>query len=125
VIHDPDGVEDTAGSIEGFGLFDFETVLESVKQLRNVTGKFTNDSLRGVSFSGYEIHCGRTYYPTAQQDEILLEYTIDDQLRPDGVVSTDQKVIGSYLHGLFDHPDALDTLEEHLALKFIGALVSG
>jgi len=78
----------------------------------------------------------------------------DDQLRPDGVVSTDQQVIGSYLHGLFDHPDALnallewagvvsdhavdleqirqqqldrlaDTLEEHLVPEFIEALVSG
>lgn len=30
--------------------------------------------------------------------------------RPDGALSDDGQILGSYLHGLFDHPDALAAL---------------
>ena len=38
-IHDPHGLEGAAGSSEGLGLLDFETLLEPEKQLRNVRGR--------------------------------------------------------------------------------------
>ena len=30
--------------------------------------------------------------------------------RPDGAVSADGQILGTYLHGLFDHPEARDAL---------------
>ena len=115
VIHDPDGIEDVAGSIEGFGLFDLQTVLEPVKQLRNVSGNFVHKSFSVSAIDGYEIHCGRTTPVnesklTDAQYKTLLRYTINGECHDDGVVSDDDQIVGTYLHGLFDNPQAANTL---------------
>ena len=115
VIHDPHGIEDIAGSIDGLGLFDLQTVLEPVKQLRNVNGKFVHESFSGVAFGGYEIHCGKTFPVNESLGEdtcqhTLLHYTLNDEHHEDGLVSADGQIVGTYLHGLFDHPDATRAL---------------
>lgn len=101
-IHDPDGVEGAPGSSSGLGWLDLETTLAEAKQLRHVRGCLTLDD---AAVEGYEIHCGHTHgsalsHPTGRLDDG----------RVDGAVSADGQVLGSYLHGLFDHPQALAAL---------------
>ena len=100
-IHDPQGVEGVPGSQNGLGLMDFETVLEPVKQLVNVSGVFHNTD---VPVKGYEIHMGKT------SGSALTRPAIDLGDRQDGIISGDHQILCSYLHGLFDGPDACDWL---------------
>ena len=119
VINDPSGIEDSPGSSEGFGFFEQVTVLEPDKHLRNVTGEFIHPALTGVAFKGYEIHCGTTVPGSSCNvtPAPLLQYSIDGECYQDGVCSEDGQIAGTYLHGLFDHPDATGALLEWAGLS--------
>jgi adenosylcobyric acid synthase len=102
-IHDPLGLEGAAGSTPGLGVLDCETVLEKEKQLRNVAGTL---ALPGApAMAGYEIHLGVTSGPALAAPAVRL-----DNSRPDGAISSDGQILGTYCHGLFDHPEALGGL---------------
>ncbi|MGC5704251.1 cobyric acid synthase [Pseudomonas sp. NFXW11] len=101
-LHDPLGLEGAAGSSPGLGLLAFETVLETEKQLRNVSGRL---SLENAAVSGYEIHAGVTRGPALEQAALQL-----DDGRSDGACSTDGQILGTYLHGLFETPAACGAL---------------
>ena len=102
-LHDPQGLEGEAGSVAGLGLLDAETVLEAEKQLVNVHGRVALPGAAPVS--GYEIHMGVTRGPALAQAAVELE-----DGRRDGAISDDGQILGTYVHGLFDHPDALVAL---------------
>jgi len=91
-VLDPHGIEGSVREADGLGLLDVETVLEPEKTVRNVAGRslFHDEPL-----SGYEIHLGRTTGPDALRPAVLIEG------RPDGAVSSDGRVWGTYLHGIF------------------------
>ena len=101
-VHDPFGVEGDAGSSAGLGWLDMETVLETGKQLRQARGTLV---LEGGGVAGYEIHCGRSEGPA-----LATPACVFDDGRRDGAMSADGQIIGTYLHGLFDTPAALDAL---------------
>ncbi|MDP5291333.1 cobyric acid synthase [Oceanimonas sp. CHS3-5] len=108
VIDDPQGIESTAGSSEGLGYLPMTTTLEAGKQLRNVTGSL---SLGGepCAVHGYEIHCGQSSALVEHEAPLMLA-TESGAPQPDGMVSTDNQVLGTYLHGLFDSVDACNAL---------------
>ncbi|WP_416224238.1 cobyric acid synthase [Thiohalophilus sp.] len=106
-LHDPQGVEGPPGSTTGLGYLPMETTLEPVKQLHNVQGRLT---IAGVPVSGYEIHMGHTQGPACASPAVIL----DD--RHDGAISSDNNVMGTYLHGLFDEPRACQALLEWAGL---------
>ena len=91
-IADPDGVEGEAGSIDGLGLLDVETVLGGDKTTTLVRGK---DLATGTPISGYEIHLGRTTGPDSARPVVAIGG------KPDGARSADGHVFGTYVHGLF------------------------
>ncbi len=97
-IHDPLGLEGAAGSSRGLGYFSYETTLESEKQLIQIQGCFQSD--HSIHLTGYEIHAGST--------QLIDEHSslIKIQDRADGAVSKDGQIISTYLHGIFDHPQA-------------------
>ena len=99
-IHDPQAIESTAGSIEGLGLLDIETSLKENKQLHNVRGTLIST---GDTITGYEIHAGITTGNSLQNPLVQLSD------RTDGAISNDGKIIGTYLHGLFESNDARKT----------------
>ena len=101
-IDDPLGLEGDAGSSDGLGLLDLCTRLEAEKQLRLVSGRL---SLEGAPVSGYEIHAGVSS-GSALNDALV---SLDDG-RQDGARSADGQVIGTYLHGLFEAPEACAAL---------------
>ncbi|TAN05401.1 MAG: cobyric acid synthase [Rhodanobacteraceae bacterium] len=109
VIHDRRGVEGAPGSSEGLGWLDLETELAPEKQLRNVTGRL---AFADAVVRGYEIHCGVSRGPALAQPACRLE-----DGRRDGALSADGQILATYLHGLFDHPDALRALLEWAGLR--------
>jgi adenosylcobyric acid synthase len=113
-VHDPDGLEGPAGSSEGLGLLEFETRMVAGKQLQNVSGRLLAED---VPISGYEIHNGMSEGPALARPLIELEG------RADGAVSADGQVMGTYLHGLFDRPEACAALLARCGLDVRGAAV--
>ncbi len=102
-IHDPDGIEGSAGSSEGLGLLDIETVLTENKQLRHVSGRLC---FADAAINGYEIHAG------ISTGEALAHPFCQLTDGADGAISEDKLIIGSYVHGLFNHPQSLSVLLE-------------
>lgn len=96
-LHDPLGLEDAPGSSDGLGLLAMETTLETEKQLAQVEGRL---AFSDAAVTGYEIHMGISAGMALQSPAIF----IDD--KPEGAISEDGQVAGTYLHGLFDHPQA-------------------
>lgn len=101
-LHDPAGLEGTAGSADGLGFLDCETTLAAEKQLRTVSGVL---ALGDAPMTGYEIHMGVTAGPALDRPAVRL-----DDGRRDGALSGDGQVLGTYCHGLFDRPAALAAL---------------
>ncbi len=100
-IHDPDGLEGMAGSSKGLGWLDMETTLQNQKCMRQVRGRFAAQS---TPVPGYEIHLGVSSGPALHCPLLHLDVGID------GAISPDDQVPGSYVHGLFDLPEACDAL---------------
>lgn len=103
-IVDPTGVEADAGSeVPGLGMLPVTTLFEAVKATRRVSGQIVSTAgpwsdATGVDVRGYEIHMGRS---SGSGEPLLM---VDGH--PDGAVSADGRVTGTYLHGLL-HNDGL------------------
>jgi adenosylcobyric acid synthase len=90
-VADPGGIEGAPGETPGLGLLDVSTVMGGDKSLRFVEATHAG----GTPFRGYEIHIGRTTGPDTERPFAHVEG------RPEGAVSADGRVAGSYLHGMF------------------------
>jgi adenosylcobyric acid synthase len=91
-IADRDGLDGPAGTVEGLGLLDIVTTMSADKSTRLVTG---THCATGIAVEGYEIHLGRSEGTDCARP--LL--TIDG--RPDGAMSANGRIQGTYVHGLF------------------------
>ncbi|WKJ90693.1 cobyric acid synthase [Methylomonas montana] len=100
-IDDPLGLEGQAGRAEGLGLLNMETVLQAQKCLRQTSGSFYRQA---TPVAGYEIHLGVSSGPALSHPLFTLAEG------DDGAISEDGLVAGTYLHGLFDLPEAGDAL---------------
>ncbi|MCU5785877.1 cobyric acid synthase [Alloalcanivorax marinus] len=100
-IEDPRGLEGDPGGDDGLGWLALRTTLVPGKQLRNVSGTLLPD---GVPIHGYEIHNGVSEGPALDRPLLRLDG------RDDGALSDDDRIRGTYLHGLFDDPGATDAL---------------
>jgi adenosylcobyric acid synthase len=100
-VADPLGVEGAAGVSAGLGLLEMETEMCADKKLKLVTGTC---AFANAAVSGYEIHMGVSRGTALGRPA----FRIDD--RPEGARSTDEQVLGTYLHGLFDNPFACAAL---------------
>ena len=105
-IEDNQGIEGKAGQSEGLSYIPMHTSLMPAKTLLNLEGKL-NLSGRKSPITGYEIHCGISSFSHAPSSEPPL--TFNDK-HHDGYAHPDNQIFGCYLHGLFDHPNALTLL---------------
>jgi len=92
-ISDPDAIEGRAESVTGLRLLPVTTTLTAAKTLTNSSGKTIADDQK---FNGYEIHVGET---TRVNAEPMIQF---DNGRFDGAVSTNERISGCYVHGLFN-----------------------
>ncbi|VAW49168.1 Cobyric acid synthase [hydrothermal vent metagenome] len=111
-ILDPEHIEGDTEKAEGLNFFDYQTTLTAHKNLRNVTGQLLcTITEQPAQVSGYEIHAGNTTgYP--KQAAIQL-----NNGNSDGAISDDNQILVTYLHGLFDTPEALNALLNWAGLK--------
>ncbi len=103
VITDPGGIEGPAGNqCQGLGLLAMQTELAAEKILRNVTGICQTSN---ATVTGYEIHAGRSCGAALTKPTFMLN--ADGSTYPDGAMSDDGQVMGTYLHGVFDSAEYL------------------
>ncbi len=100
-IADPLGIEQR-GTVNALGLLPIHTIMEADKVTRLCSATMQTTSLFGQPvthdhLAGYEIHVGKTVYSPGATPFAQL---MDGQA--DGVTSADQRVFGTYLHGIFD-----------------------
>jgi adenosylcobyric acid synthase len=101
-LDDPLGLEGAPGRTEGLGLLDYQTVIAEQKQLRQVSGSLVES---GAKVSGYEIHMGVSEGLALARPAIHLENG-----RADGALSEDGQIFATYLHGVFEEPEACAAL---------------
>lgn len=99
-IDDPNGIEGEAGKSAGLGLLDVDTVLAPEKQLKRSQGTLMLPDHQKVPVWGYEIHAGTSRVAAHAAAPLVLNG------HPDGAIGLDGQVMGTYLHGVFDSPDA-------------------
>jgi adenosylcobyric acid synthase len=120
-IRDPHCTESDIEFVPGFNILDHTTVLERDKVTRQATARLAkpqflcNDDgeLSNPIFSGYEIHLGETFLGNGTQPLFQLKRLGDEETHHDGAVSADGRVLGTYLHGLFDSSEGLALLLNH------------
>jgi adenosylcobyric acid synthase len=100
-IADPHGVEGGAGGSQGLGLLDIDTVLTKDKRLLQVSGRC---AFADAAVSGYEIHMGVSSGAALERPAFYLDG------RPEGALSDDGQILSTYLHGIFDTPQAFHAL---------------
>jgi len=94
LIHDPQGLEGPAGTASGLGHLDVETTLLPDKTLTSVSAIHV---ATGSKIKGYEIHVGKTNGPDCNRPFAMIGDV------PDGAVTANNAVMGTYLHGCFSH----------------------
>jgi adenosylcobyric acid synthase len=108
-VSDPQGIEGAPRSAAGFGLLDIDTTMTAHKQLTQVGGHCAFDPAAAVS--GYEIHMGISNGAALDRPAFVIDG------RAEGARSQDEQVLGTYLHGVFDTPQALAALLQWAGLK--------
>ena len=110
------GIEGPASSVSGLGFISMHTELRPEKQLHRRTGMIIPFD---VPVTGYEIHAGVS--TGSGLDRPLIRFNPErygiDENSLDGVLSDDGNIMGTYLHGLFDLPDALTAILEWAGLR--------
>ncbi|WP_284218318.1 cobyric acid synthase [Agaribacter marinus] len=115
-VSDPKGIEGNPGVSEGLGYLPISTVLKAEKQLTQDSGVLCLSAsnqmpMPKVQIKGYQIHAGVSRKTAMVSPFCLLNGDNsageEGKCKEDGCVSADNQVAGSYLHGLFDEPEAM------------------
>jgi adenosylcobyric acid synthase len=107
VVLDPLGRESSLGEVEGLGLLPIASLLGHNRESHAVEALCLDhiSDLCGKSVSGYEHHLGRTLMEEEVQPFATIVRRGGKLLdHPDGAISRDRRVWGTYIHGLFDNP---------------------
>lgn len=92
MVHDPLGIEGGTLETPGLGLLDIETEMAPEKTVRNSQALSTEYD---APLAGYQIHLGITRGPDCDRPSAIIDGA------PDGALSADGRIMGTYLHGLF------------------------
>ncbi|MEP3247387.1 MAG: cobyric acid synthase [Sneathiella sp.] len=104
-LFDPEGFEGPERAVKGLGLLDFKTTLTGSKKLLEESGR---EYLTNATLTGYHMHLGRCEGPAMNSPFATLSSG------PDGVLSANRKIMGTYLHGVF----ASDNFRNNLINRF-------
>jgi adenosylcobyric acid synthase len=112
------GVESDLREMAGLNLLDMETELLGEKVTTQVKARMLWESLADPleQLHGYEIHMGRSIALGSAAPLLEIVQRNQEEVRvQDGLVSSDGRVWGSYLHGLFDN----DSLRHRLIQSLV------
>lgn len=115
-IFDPLHTESEVDAIDGLGLLPITTEFAANKVTRQVRAACEQNGFLGCTKSfhnlvGYEIHMGKTQYIGKVTYAFLItERSGEKTLMPDGVVSDNGLVLGTYIHGIWDDDDYRRTI---------------
>ncbi len=115
-IADPQGVEGPPGADPALGLLRIDTVMTGDKRL---TEARATHAATGAEFRGYEIHIGSS----EGADRARPFAHVDG--RPEGAMSEDGRIAGSYLHGMFRDDGFRAAWLAGLGVKSSGAYDAG
>ena len=107
VVRDPHGVEGDAGASQGLGLLDMDTCMDHQKTLMHVTAQHLPS---GEKVRAYRMHMGVSQRFNDLSPLFLLNgahdnNTGDHHREPEGAISSDGRIMGTYMHGLFANDD--------------------
>jgi len=119
-IEDPQGVEGTAGTEEGLGLLPVATVMKAPK-----TTTLSRFTYKGIEGSGYEIHMGTTQRHGGEPLVSVLDRNSIPTEDSDGCRVPSGKVIGTYMHGIFDTPAIVDSWFKEIGIDFTPSKTAG
>jgi len=91
-VTDREGIEGPAGRTKGLGLLNVTTEMTAEKSLTPTRAVHAETSHQ---FDAYEIHIGQTKGPDRKHPFAFIDG------KPEGAISADGRVQGSYMHGLF------------------------
>ena len=113
-LSDPYHVE-AGGKIRGMGLLPMDTVFASQKTRTRVTGQFLPmtgifAALSGVSLEGYEIHMGESVRKEGilPATKLMVAGNQPEEKKTEGAFH--ENVCGTYVHGVFDKEEVVETL---------------
>lgn len=106
-IDDPGGAEGAPGTSAGLGHLNTSTTMAASKTLTPIRAIFQQQSL-----TAYEMHIGQTSGPDCQTP---LFITIEG--RPEGAISPCGRIMGTYLHGLFQEDAFRRAFLQHLGAQ--------
>jgi len=115
-VLDPLGVESDLKEVSGLCLLDMETELLGEKVMTQVKARSLWEELADPyeQLHGYEIHMGRSKFVGSDTPLLeILERNSEPVRVQDGLVSSDGRVWGSYLHGLFDNDGLRNRVIKH------------
>ncbi|HEY8477691.1 MAG TPA: cobyric acid synthase [Chloroflexota bacterium] len=119
-ILDPLRVESAEERAEGLGLLPVRTVFDREKATCRVRGTLVGGAglvqrAEGAAVEGYEIHMGRTERAALGPAVQIVERDGRPTQHGDGAVSEDGRILGTYVHGLFQHHEARRAILRGLA----------
>ena len=98
-VHDPQGLEGTPGTSKGLNLLPIETVLKAPK-----TTTRTRFLWKNIEAVGYEIHMGETRRLSGDFLFNIIERNLVPCKTEEGCKMNGSRLLGTYLHGMFDSP---------------------
>lgn len=108
-IQDPHHAESAIDEMPGLGILDVDTIFETFKTTTQVLGRISGmkgafSELNGMELKGYEIHMGHSYrrLEAPHVIDIYNRFGLDTEVA-DGSVDETGRVIGTYVHGIFDN----------------------
>jgi len=107
-IFDPHLTESEITQTHGMGLLEIETTIEKEKVTAQAAASINAaaklfDKLSNRNVEGYEIHMGSTRITGDSKSFMTLSNKPERENDIVGVVSKDERVIGTYFHGIFDN----------------------
>ena len=119
-VNDPEGLEGKPGVTLGLDLLPVETILQAPK-----TTTLSRFSWDGNNGTGYEIHMGQTRLTGGEPLLNVQERNGAAIKDTDGCVARNHRVLGTYMHGLFDTPKLISLWLESVGLTGIDVPSTG
>lgn len=128
-IFDPLHTESDVDAIDGLGLLPITTEFAATKATRQVRAKCQQNGFLGCTknfdaLAGYEIHMGKTRYSGRITPAFFITERCGENVHvPDGAVSGNGLVLGTYIHGIWDDDEyrraILNILRERKGLELL------